>query len=431
MAGTKINIKPDKIHSAITTWSGFVYQGKIALYHSIKLLTDDVAAASYLLQLDSLEDFAIMAAANTCLSLHQIKALKTKYYSGYEGAFKKLCAKGKHLKCKDLSFHVAVEITDKTPANIALVHPNMKLYKYHDGEHYCPLKNVDAALEHIITEFYKKHAATDGWKQQAAYVTITKNVLDDVIQCKVLDIHQKVHASVASDNALAYSETVSFSIIKSILEEDLNDRTAGEVYIQALMKGDLNRYYEEWYLSCDEPVSQENQDKMSGFMIFVNQLSNSNFLQFCRQIMPHRQVALNNFSQYKDTTFQKEDLKFAFFKALFELKTMSLAQVENIGWRLPTGGTFAPTAISRSADEIEDVCKMIAENILETDFDMPYETSTLVTAHMNVDSLQTIINNINNVSEEDELPTTPEEEKIMRWKKIALCSISEAKKHVI
>ena len=134
MAGTKINVNPDDIHSAITTWSGFVYQGKIALYHSLKLLTDDVAAASYQLQLDSLEDFAIMASANTCLSLHQIKALKTKYYSGYEGAFKKLCAKGTLLGCNDLSFHVAVEITDKTPAIIALAHPNMKLYKYHNGE---------------------------------------------------------------------------------------------------------------------------------------------------------------------------------------------------------------------------------------------------------------------------------------------------------
>lgn len=166
-------------------------------------------------------------------------------------------------------------------------------------------------------------------------------------------------------------------------------------------------------------------------MIFVNQLSDSNFLQFCRQIMPHRQVALMNFSQYKDTTFQKEDLKYAFFKALFELKMMSPTQVAEIGWRLPTGGTFVPTAISRSAHEIQDVCKAIAENILETDFDMPYETSTLVTAHMNADSLQAVINNINDVGGEDEIPTTPEEEKIMRWKKIALCSIDEAKKHVI
>ncbi|MEO3408486.1 ABC-three component system protein [Mucilaginibacter sp. CAU 1740] len=430
MAGSKITVNPHDIHSAITTWSGFVYQGKVALYHSIKVLTDDSSAGSYALQLDSLEDFAIMAASNSCLSLHQIKALKNTYYSGYEEAFTKLCAKGKIYKCDDLSFHVAVKIGDKSPADIATAHPKMQLYQYDDGQYFCALSHIDAAMAHVITEFYKKHAPEHTWKQQTAYVTATKNVLDDIVQRKVISIHQLVHAGVASDNTLAYTQTISFADLKAVFDEDLNLRTNSEAYFQALLKGDLNRYYQEFCLDCPDPVSDEVKAKMSFFINFINQLPGPELLHFCRQIMPHRKVALNSFSEYKDTTFQQEDLRYAFFKALFELKELTPTKLEELGWRLTAGGMFIPTAISRPQQEIHAVCSAIVQNIQETDFDLPYETSALVTAYMNTPSLQDIVNNTNDIDPEVDELVTPEEEKIMRWKKIGLCSIDEAKKHI-
>ncbi|WP_034689047.1 hypothetical protein [Acinetobacter sp. 263903-1] len=48
--------------SAISSWGGFVYQGKIALFHSIKLLMDGSfegkEVKKFALQLDSTDDFA-------------------------------------------------------------------------------------------------------------------------------------------------------------------------------------------------------------------------------------------------------------------------------------------------------------------------------------------------------------------------------------
>ncbi|EPM9668940.1 hypothetical protein [Escherichia coli] len=43
--------------SAVSSWSGFVYQGKIALYHSLKIIHD--GDLDFELQLDSSDDFAI------------------------------------------------------------------------------------------------------------------------------------------------------------------------------------------------------------------------------------------------------------------------------------------------------------------------------------------------------------------------------------
>ena len=67
-------------HTAITTWSGFIYQGKIALFYALKLLCDDLNTCSnYRLQLDSLEDFAFLD-GSSIVSMHQVKAKKVKYF---------------------------------------------------------------------------------------------------------------------------------------------------------------------------------------------------------------------------------------------------------------------------------------------------------------------------------------------------------------
>lgn len=53
-------IDPNDIHSAADTRSGFIYQGKVALYHVLKLIFDEDNADEFHLQLDSLENFAIV-----------------------------------------------------------------------------------------------------------------------------------------------------------------------------------------------------------------------------------------------------------------------------------------------------------------------------------------------------------------------------------
>ncbi|MGN4221945.1 hypothetical protein ACS0Y6_18795, partial [Burkholderia gladioli] len=57
--------------TAVSTWSGYVYQGKIALYHCLKLINQ--GDADFDLQLDSSDDFAIYK-NGTLKSAHQVKA---------------------------------------------------------------------------------------------------------------------------------------------------------------------------------------------------------------------------------------------------------------------------------------------------------------------------------------------------------------------
>jgi hypothetical protein len=80
----------DLPHTAITSWSGFIYQGKVALYHVLCLLEHQEGCSDYKLQLDSLEDFAILDVQSAPVSLHQVKARKTQYYNDYQADIAKV-----------------------------------------------------------------------------------------------------------------------------------------------------------------------------------------------------------------------------------------------------------------------------------------------------------------------------------------------------
>lgn len=68
-------------HDAVPTWSGYNYQGKVAIYCALKKINDlngsghDIEKVKdYKLEIEYLEDFAIIDNSNTYLSVHQVKA---------------------------------------------------------------------------------------------------------------------------------------------------------------------------------------------------------------------------------------------------------------------------------------------------------------------------------------------------------------------
>lgn len=78
-------------HDASATWSGFNYQGKVALYHSLTLIkqkldeSDKYDFTDYDLILENHEDFDIKG-PNGFISFHQVKAINQTAFSTYENA---------------------------------------------------------------------------------------------------------------------------------------------------------------------------------------------------------------------------------------------------------------------------------------------------------------------------------------------------------
>ncbi|WP_199609890.1 ABC-three component system protein [Flocculibacter collagenilyticus] len=145
--------------SAIPTWSGFVYQGKVALYHAIRLLVQRNSEAHYL-RVEHLDDFAIYDSKENVLSLHQVKAMKSDKRSSYNPALKQASKFSE--KCNQNTvrwFHVAIaldDFSDKTENHADGEHL-VQFYKYHDERYYVETNAIDIKLSEIVTQYLKVH----------------------------------------------------------------------------------------------------------------------------------------------------------------------------------------------------------------------------------------------------------------------------------
>ena len=73
---------------ASPSWSGFNYQGKVAIYYTLKLInmeSVDQDLSNYSLMLEATEDFEIRKDGNP-ISFHQVKAYNSSSYSEYSEA---------------------------------------------------------------------------------------------------------------------------------------------------------------------------------------------------------------------------------------------------------------------------------------------------------------------------------------------------------
>ncbi|MBA2075274.1 ABC-three component system protein [Aeromonas veronii] len=142
--------------SAISSWSGFVYQGKIALYHSLKLIYDD--DLDFELQLDSSDDFAIYKNGKLHTA-HQVKAKISKYRSGYTKALEQsTLIELDKIKGTTRYFHVSVQL-DNTDDHIGASGETVKIYRYGD-KYYCGLGEIEGLTKELIKKICEKQSIT-------------------------------------------------------------------------------------------------------------------------------------------------------------------------------------------------------------------------------------------------------------------------------
>ena len=142
------------LNTAISSWSGFVYQGKVGIYHVLKEIASCDESCDCTLQLDSLDDFAILDGNANVISLHQVKTYKSTTFGSYEKAFKQLQDGGEVLNCQNLYFHLAREITNKTTNSIEQDFTPIKVYIYDDNS-YCNVDGIDEKIENLIINLMK------------------------------------------------------------------------------------------------------------------------------------------------------------------------------------------------------------------------------------------------------------------------------------
>lgn len=416
-------IDPNDIHTAAATWSGFIYQGKVALYHVLNLLNTDANALNYSLQLDSLEDFAIVDADINPITLHQVKAMKSNLYSAYKDAFDKLEQRLITFPCSGAYFHISTQ-NEKTDAQIKSLHPTINIYNY-GANSFCQLKDINRLCEEQIALYLNNNNLLQ--HNNVENVTALRNSLESIVCSQIIDIHANNHAI----NGLTISEGAYYFIIPfaNFREILVSDPTTilNEDYFLFLSKELINHYYLEFCHEIEDErvITEEEKNKLAIYLMQINGLNKASLIKFIQSILPHREVKLNSILDFKDYNIQNEEFKDAFLQILHELSASDGKIGRDFTWKGSDNLTYTATAINNPEQGKKRVCKRIFENITQIDIEVPYESDKLITTALEVESIEKELNhqtqvegNVNNVNN------------VTKWSKISLTTLENAKKNI-
>ncbi|PJL10876.1 hypothetical protein B9Y66_17560 [Stenotrophomonas maltophilia] len=222
-------------HSAISTWSGFVYQGKVALYHCLKLINQGYS--EFELQLDSTDDFAIYNCGKL-ISAHQVKAKIGDYRSNYREALTKSAEINlDRVAGTKRYFHISQPIDDQAD----YIDPNserVEFYAYGASRH-CELDKIENITKDVIREIYnRENIIYDDYLIDANYC-----LLSDGISSKALYIHAKIQNEGDTQRRAAYDNRVSSkTILDDLKNKNPYDR---KDYYSIELKARLNTHLEE------------------------------------------------------------------------------------------------------------------------------------------------------------------------------------------
>ncbi|WP_187229758.1 ABC-three component system protein [Escherichia marmotae] len=168
--------------SAVSSWSGYVYQGKVALYHSLKLIHE--GDLEFELQLDSSDDFAIYKDGKIH-SAHQVKAKISKYRSGYAKALEQSATiEFDKIKGTTRFFHVSVPL-DNTDDHKSNNGEKVKIYAYGD-KLYCGLGEIESITKELIQHICNNQSII----VSENLINFNYCLLSEKISSKAVEIHK-------------------------------------------------------------------------------------------------------------------------------------------------------------------------------------------------------------------------------------------------
>lgn len=418
-------------HTAIPTWSGFIYQGRVALYHILKQLNTKTENEinELVLQIDSIEDFTILKSiatgGHTPISMHQVKAVKSSLYSTYKENFEQLEGKWTALGSQTVEafFHMATQ-NEKTKAQIEVLHPNMKIYEYENNVESCSLNDIDIKIKEQIVLALQKYNIVG--HNNPNTVQLLSEILEKTVSDKVIYIHALNHGGTAIRNA-AYDNPIPLQNFVDAIRTDIASLVQDEVYFEGKIRNNLNRYYQEFCLDCeDDQLSPELKTKMDRYSILFNSYGATAFKEFLQNIRPHKKVSYENLEKYTDLSLSEDEIKDSFYQTLLTIKESNGS--DGIGWVCSESKQYFPTCINSPDDERNK--KRMSERIMKMALskmvDVPFNSDYLITSACNVDNIEAYANNVSHVNHVD-TGEAESETKITQWKKVSLIDLETAK----
>ena len=264
--------------SAISSWSGFVYQGKVALYHALKLITENKYNQQFEIQLDSTDDFAVYV-DKLAISAHQIKAKASTYRSSYKVALSKSAAIEKDRTATTKRyFHVSVQLDDNSDYNDENG-ITVKFYSY-DKESYCSLESIEDISKTLIETLLTSKKIE--WSPKI--IDYNYAILSESISRKVIEIHSLNQNHGQTINQAAYDNRIPCDEILRLatnipLENDKD-------YTIVKLRSTFSRTLENHILDNHDLYEEGELTRLRATFEHLYCLDNSDLEKLCHLIQP-------------------------------------------------------------------------------------------------------------------------------------------------
>ncbi|EKN4209741.1 hypothetical protein NTJ24_003353 [Yersinia ruckeri] len=417
-------------HTAISTWSGFVYQGKLALYHCLEMMSSGYEANRDLkLQLESQDDFAIFR-DQQCLSMHQVKAYKETRFSAYRDGISTQRDNARQRGNPLAYFHVARAIVD-IPATFVADYAPVRFYTYpappvangNITQSFCPLDEVDGFIRNKLNSLLTGVAGQPAWKINI--VANIQNALEAIVNSKVIMIHSLIHESVRHQAAIAANEFIEFSELYSVIEATDYTLFESEGFFLSRLQIDIGTYYQE-FCERQDIFSQSVCKKLDDYLATITALNIEGMKTFLRATMPHKQGRFNTLSEFKDQSLDRDSMRLGMFTIFWRLVQAARHEGSGVTFSWLNDGLFYyPTGIHHAAEHQESICHDIMQQALSEDVECLFECGALITSAIDRPSISNVIVGIDATegidTAEHELLR---ENRIGNYKKIAMVSLN-------
>ncbi len=277
--------------SAVSSWSGYVYQGKIALYHSLRLIHD--GDLEFELQLDSSDDFAIYKQGKIHTA-HQVKAKISKYRSGYAKALEQsTLIEFDKIKGTNRYFHVSV-LLDNTDDYEGENGEKVKFYKY-DENPYCGLGEIEEITKKIIGKIFDTKKIPSSEK----LINFNYCLLSEKISTMAVEIHRLNQEDRVAANQAAYENRIK---AKDILDDIINENPHQDRdYYAVDLKARLQSHLEELLDQALPTMSDATYKRARRLSEHIRLIHASELKTLCQMMKPSERfqtVQANDIRRY-------------------------------------------------------------------------------------------------------------------------------------
>jgi len=290
MEGTVSNEAEEKYPAtAVSTWSGYVYQGKIALYHCLSLIKD--GDLDFDLQLDSSDDFAIYR-NGALTSAHQVKAKVGKYRSGYIEALEKSSAiEFDRTKGVLRYFHVSTQLDDTS--NYKGANGEVVTFYTYGSNKYCGLGEIECLTKDLIRQVCVSRSIT----LSEDLLNYNYCLLSERISSRAVGIHRLVQDDRQKANQAAYESRISAeSLIDDILSKNPYNSTQ---YFSVELKARLSGHLEERLDQALPSMNDEMYCRARSLFEFIRATDADELKALCQLMKPSERFS----------TIQKGDIR--------------------------------------------------------------------------------------------------------------------------